>query len=78
MVVVAWSWHRNVFERLMARMRGKWVCSDRSVVLKVVRMTAVRVFESSDVTASVLLAEVEVRTMTWPMLWTNLMKLIDA
>ena len=78
MVVVACFWHRNVVARLVVRMRDKCVCSDRSVVLKVVRMTAVRVFESSDVTAKVLLAEVEVRTMTWPVLWTTLMKLIDA
>ena len=42
-------------------------------MLKVVRVSAVKVFESSEVTAKVLLAKVEARTRTWPVLWTTLM-----
>ena len=78
MVVVACFCHRNVVARLVVRMRNKWVCSDRSVVLKVVRVSAVKVYESSEVTAKVLLAKVEARTRTWPVLWTTLMNLLDA
>ena len=78
MVVVACFGHRNVFVRLLVRIRGKWVCSDRIVVLTVVRVSAVKVSESSEVTATVLLAKVEARARTWPVLWATLMKFFDA
>ena len=54
------------------------MCSDRIVVLTVVRVSAVKVSESGEVAATVLLAKVEAKTRTWPVLWATLMKFLDA